>query len=435
MKKIFTVLITFTFIYQVRSQISSLVSLDMNGKLVYTPDEKGNIIPDFSMVGYHQGEKELPNLDIKITLSENIDSSIDRYEDIQNAIDSLSQFPVDENGHRGAILLKSGYYPISQTLKINSSGIVLPGEGKNENGTILELTASEQINFIEISGSSNVVRLGSSEVAVTDDFIPIGTKSINIESAEDYQIGDRIVYNHTTTDAWIELIEMDNLLEICGEGHSDWSASTLRYKRRITDINGNQITLDAPIVEPIEDGYQTASIMKYTWDEKIEECGIENMRLLSSFTSDEDEDHGWIAIDFKNIENAWAGDVDAYYFGFGCVSTRGGAYQVTISDCGMFDYKSRISGGRRYGFNSDDCDLILFKNCISDQGRHDFVQGSRTPGLNVYTNCLATNSYSDTRPHHRWSTGTLWDNVTTDNDINVQNRLCSGSGHGWAGTQ
>lgn len=34
---------------------SSLVKINAGGKLEYVPDEKGNIIPDFSLVGYHQG--------------------------------------------------------------------------------------------------------------------------------------------------------------------------------------------------------------------------------------------------------------------------------------------------------------------------------------------------------------------------------------------
>lgn len=414
------------------SQITSLVEIDENGNLTYTPDEMGNIIPDFSMVGYNNGLTEIPDVQVKFTL---IPESGDRYQDIQNTIDSLSNFPLDNNGHRGAILLKSGYYEVAQTLKIRASGIVIRGEGSDENGTIIEYTSNEQSNLFEFHGAGNVNRQGSTETFITDEYVPIGTKTITLKPGHNFLTGDRIVYNHHTSEEYINLLGMDKLEDICGDGHRNWSAGTLRYKRVIRNVDGNKITLDAPIVEPVEAGYQIASIMKYTWEEKIEECGIENIRLLSSYASDDDEDHGWIAIDFRNIENAWARNVKAYHFGYGCVSVRGGSYKVSILDCGMYDYKSRIAGGRRYGFNSDDCDLVLFKNCESDSGRHSFVQGSRTPGPNVYTNCIATNALSDEGPHHRWSTGTLWDNITTDDDINVQNRLCSGSGHGWAGVQ
>lgn len=47
---------------------------------------------------------------------------------------------------------------------------------------------------------------------------------------------------------------------------------------------------------------------------------------------------------------------------------------------------------------------------------------------------LAINTLNDDGPHHRWSTGLLFDNIKTGL-INVQNRADSGSGHGWTGAQ
>ena len=47
---------------------------------------------------------------------------------------------------------------------------------------------------------------------------------------------------------------------------------------------------------------------------------------------------------------------------------------------------------------------------------------------------MAKNANSDTGPHHRWASGLLFDNVEVQgNDIRVQNRRNSGSGHGWSG--
>ncbi|HXA00569.1 MAG TPA: hypothetical protein VNW99_01195 [Cytophagaceae bacterium] len=45
--------------------ITSLVSVGSDGKLKYTPDAKGNSIPDFSAVGYKNGEASLPNVAVK----------------------------------------------------------------------------------------------------------------------------------------------------------------------------------------------------------------------------------------------------------------------------------------------------------------------------------------------------------------------------------
>jgi hypothetical protein len=63
------------------------------------------------------------------------------------------------------------------------------------------------------------------------------------------------------------------------------------------------------------------------------------------------------------------------------------------------------------------------------------VDGSRTPGPNVFYNCTATEQKADLGPHHRWSTGILFDNITGDGQLRVQDRADSGSGHGWSGSQ
>jgi len=40
-----------------------------NGKLIYIPDEKGDIIPDFSRVGHHQRDVAIPDVKIAKTVS------------------------------------------------------------------------------------------------------------------------------------------------------------------------------------------------------------------------------------------------------------------------------------------------------------------------------------------------------------------------------
>src|ERR1043166_7360615 len=48
---------------------SRLLHVDKAGKLQYIPDEKGNILPDFSRVGYEQGDQPVPDLPVVKTVS------------------------------------------------------------------------------------------------------------------------------------------------------------------------------------------------------------------------------------------------------------------------------------------------------------------------------------------------------------------------------
>lgn len=78
----------------------------------------------------------------------------------------------------------------------------------------------------------------------------------------------------------------------------------------------------------------------------------------------------------------------------------------------------------------------LVTGCYARGGRHDYVNGARVPGPNVFVNSSAEQMRSDIGPHHRWATGSLFDNIVAQGyEIRVQNRRTSGSGHGWAGAQ
>jgi hypothetical protein len=83
---------------------------------------------------------------------------------------------------------------------------------------------------------------------------------------------------------------------------------------------------------------------------------------------------------------------------------------VTVEDSTCLDPVSRISGSRRYPFTISG-QLRLVQRCFARNGRHDFAQGSLSPGPNVFLDCASEKSHSDTGPHHRWAAGPLYDNV------------------------
>jgi hypothetical protein len=81
---------------------------------------------------------------------------------------------------------------------------------------------------------------------------------------------------------------------------------------------------------------------------------------------------------------------------------------------------------------------VLIMRVRSETGRHDFVTGANTPGPNVFLDSRAEKSRSELGPHHRWATGTLFDNVVHNSTngkqiIGTYNRGNSGTGHGWSG--
>ena len=409
---------------------SRFVSFSKEGNPVYHPDLKGNIIPDFSRVGYGAGDKPIPVLPVVKKISPGGTENDETL--IQSAIDELSKKPVDANGYRGAILLAKGTYKIPGTIKISAGGIVLRGEGNSEDGTRIISLTKKQDPLISVSGSGEIKEIQGTRVKITDSYVPTGATSLHVASAQSFRVGDKIIVYRPGTDAWVKDLKMDQI-ESRG-GTNQWTAReyNLSFERTITAIKGSSISIDNPIVLALEEKYGGGEIFKYNFEGRISQVGIENIYCESTFETDTSENHSWDAVAFNKIENGWVKQVSARYFAYSCVNLGSFARNISVLDSKCFDHKSVITGGRRYSFNNTG-QLNLFMNCHTSDGRHDFVTGARTLGPNVFVNCDAVKTHADIGPHHRWSAGTLYDNIQTDGEINIQDRGNWGSGHGWAG--
>ena len=407
---------------------SKFVKVNKDGTLKYVPDEKGNIIPDFSRVGYYAGDKEIPNVAVVKTLN----PSDNAMGEIQSAIDEVSKMPLDKNGFRGTILLKKGIYKIPGIIKISASGIVLRGEGDKESGTKLIAETKNKDALVSVSGTGNIKEVAGSRVKITDNYVPAGTFSFTVSDAKGFKKGDRIIVFRPGTKEWISDLKMDQIVE--RQGTKQWQPQeyNLQFERVITKVDGNKVFIDNPIVMPLETKYGGGEIYKYSFEGRLSNVGIEYLYFESEYEKDTSENHAWDAVHFNKIENGWVRNVTAKYFAYSCVNLSGSAKNISVLNSNCFDHKSVITGGRRYSFNNDG-QQNLFMNCHATDGRHDFVTGARVHGPNVFVHCTAKRTHADIGPHHRWAMGTLYDNITTDGEINVQDRGQMGSGHGWSG--
>jgi hypothetical protein len=181
----------------------------------------------------------------------------------------------------------------------------------------------------------------------------------------------------------------------------------------------------------LEKRYGGGFVYKFTFN-RLQNIGIENMRLKSAFSGSQDEEHSWTAIEFQSAEHCWARNITSFYFANHCINLESKSRLITVENCHSKEPKSIITGGRRYSFNINGS-LCLVKNCTTTEGRHDYVNGARVCGPNVFTGSTSVKTHADIGPHHRWAMGTLFDKIDSDGEINVQDRDDSGTGHGWAG--
>jgi hypothetical protein len=429
-----------------------------DGRLVYVPDEQGNTIHDASHAGYAGGGVPIPTVPVKVTIWP---VAGDNTENIQAAIDKVSALAPDKSGFRGAVLLRAGYYKMAMPLRIQASGVVLRGEGMGDTGTVLVGTGTgrppapagaggpgggfggAQSSLVHIAGASGVTTKDETKQVIVDESVPVGARSFTVTSARGFKRGDAVIVRRVGNEEWIAAIGMN------GETpQSRWKPFNLDWDRVVTDVQGNTISIDAPLTCAIEKRWGGGEVMKYEDPGRIEKVGVENLRGMSEFdptvrtkeygnmdrpnyVAEEyyaDENHYRNFITFDNMRNGWVRNATALHFVYSMVGTARGSKWITVQDCVSREPISRRMGARRFTFALRG-QLALVQRCHSDKGRHSFMTGQPTASGNVFLDCKATNPYSSSEPHEQWATGSLYDNV----EAPLTARFWKNISIGWAG--
>lgn len=388
-------------------------------------DENGDIIPDFSRVGYRWSDREIPDYDVVTALSPPADGA-DATELIQSAINAVPG--------QGAILLRKGTYNVSGQIILNKSNVVLRGEGEE---TVIVAKGTSQRSLIYLGKGANRTLAGS-QTKVVGDYITVGTYCLELSGANGFRKGDKVVIAWVPTDAWISALKMDQIPpRTDGIEVKQWAAASYKlcWERTVLASSGKYVYLENPVVMPLESRFGSVYLQAYSYSGIISESGIENMTLQSDYASDEDEDHSWTAVEVCAAEHCWVRNVVSRYFSFSCVDLKAGAKNITVESCICKEPKALTAGSRKYGFYFTAGQQCLVKNCRSYGSRHGFSSSSTACGPNVFLDCEEIDGNGgDCGPHMRWASSVLYDNVKTNQILRVQDRSFMGSGHGWAGT-
>ncbi|KAK9765686.1 hypothetical protein K7432_005780 [Basidiobolus ranarum] len=375
-----------------------------------------DIVPDFSYAGYEAGAKPIPeNIPSLVTLTPSSGNTDDTAR-IQQAVNTLGSKPIDSGtGYRGALLLQSGVYRIAQSIQIGYTGVIIRGD-LNGNTTIIATVGSFQI-----------------QVATSD--------------IQNLNVGDDVIVGRVGNDPWIRELRMDDLSSRDPENRQskNWTPFDLLFTRSISYINSETgtIVLDSPLTSSFEDKWGGGYVYKYNYPGRISHVGIEYINGVSIFnpaivsrTDDgkdyySDELHADSFVTFERLQHGYVRKVTGKHFN-NFVITVNNTRWVTVQDCAYSEPVSIIEGTKRYAyFIEDGSEMILHQRNYASQARHAFIVGAKVTGPNVFYNCTSIDDYDTSEPHHRWSVGGLFDNVSAD--IAVQDREYYGTGHGWAG--
>ena len=417
---------------------------------MYGTDTYGNRIPDFSSAGYGGGGVEIPSVAVRGTLDAL--SSGDDTPRIQAAIAKLSQLPLDEKGFRGALLLHAGTYRIAGTIKLDTSGIVLRGEGNGKEGTTLVAEGLPR-TLVRVGGEGSWQEAGARH-RILDEYVPIGANSITVDDDHDLKAGDRIIVNWSMDAAFIHAIGMDRIpARRDGRTVRQWEPGMgLKFDRRIVAVEhtdkGERITLDAPLTNVMY-RRDEATVWRYTFPGRISHAGIENLRADGSAfektpnfgnpqtLDDQDRFVGGGYFDalfaaFDSVEDAWMRNVEVTHFSR-IASIEQFARAVTVEHIEGVDINTPETRAPAHAFGIDGQQSLVQECSITGSYNHVWMTQSRVAGPNVFRWCSAKGVHLDAGAHERWATGTLYEELHIEGTINIQNRSNMGTGHGWSG--
>ena len=408
--------------------VRRFVQSGADGQLVYTADARGNRVPDFSHAGYGGGAA-IPDVPVRVVIPPGPGDNGPR---VQAAIDFVSGLGPDANGFRGAVLLPAGRYEIRGQLRIGASGVVVRGQGSV---TVLVAAGTDRRALIQVRGKPDRVTEGKI-YPVAGAYVPVGAHALRLDSTEGLKIGDPVQVEHPGTKEWIAAVGMDRFPSRDTGSYLDWRPGTVdvRWDRVVTKIDGNTITLDAPLTTALDAAHGRGTVRRYAWPGRVRRVGVENLRCESAFdpANPHDEDHAWTGVTVENAEDVWVRRISFAHFAGSAVAVWETAKRVTVEDCDSTAPVSEVGGYRRHTFFTGG-QQTLFLRCTADGGRHDFAVGHLAAGPNAFVHCKATNASQFSGPIGSWASGVLCDNVTIDGGgLALTNRETDDQGVGWA---
>lgn len=423
---------------------------ESGGTLSFPKDGSGYRVPDFSYVGYQYGA-DLPTYGVEygytaagdltgdLATGSSIAVSEANKLAIQNHIDAVEALTPNAYGYRGTVYIPAGTWFVRDhdySLNVQQSGIVIRGAG--EGVTVLQEYAHDNSPqmFIQLGleGSQDTAVKGNYydegqtgtnwniETAVVD----IGDMSFDVATGHGLAVDDEIIIYHPCTQAWLDAIEggvgdqWDSTDHPEGNNPDPWEVGDvpIRYWRTVTAVDGDTITIDAPLFYPLVKSIAQCTVYKYT-EPFLQELGIENITLDAyQYGSDEasTSPSGYFrGVEFRNVKHGWARNVTVRNFRREGIFQRF-SRQISWKEVNSINPHAPIEDSERYNFSADGGQNVLYEDCYGNRGRHTFVtNGWASDSGFVMLRCSAVDPYDKSESgHQRWATGFLWDQFYTD---------------------
>lgn len=363
-------------------------------------------LDDFSYVGYYLGTRNLGDVPAN-------QFPVAPADDITDAVQAAIEAAGAAGG--GRVVIPAGTFTISRSIEIPFNNISIEGAGSDL--TTLNVPDSYRVTSIRYEGVFTFGRRISQSrvdgwlhqgaiVAGVSTVVNRGDATVVVDDSSRLNVGDWIVLQQYF---WQDLVDRNS-------GYPDhwvpnsWTFS-FSYLRQILSIDGNAVTVDAPIpwtLDPSNNAIQVRlnnGLMK-------ENVGISGL----TFNFANNIDPGTMRpegapVYFEGVRNGWASDVRANNIPrFGLYTQV--AARITIQDCTVTGAQDYGGGGYGYGFDIYGSQNVLVRRCWGENTRHNFTSQRSFTSMLVMTRCTSVNATQPDDTHHSFEHAILWDRFT-----------------------
>ncbi|AOZ97958.1 DUF4955 domain-containing protein [Flavobacterium commune] len=350
-----------------------------------------NLLPDFSYVGYHQGEKEIPNVtNYKIfdvtTFGAKPNDDISDKIAIQKAIDAANK-----NGS-GIVFFPKGRFLVNEESDATNSiiskkgNIIFRGSGSGLNGT--ELYMKNTLPPADPSKMWTVPPLflftsggADKKIGFITKAAAVGDCTIELNTIEGLESGD-----------WIVLKLLDNNKDLIvaelktQQVEPTWSylvnkGIDVKVYYQIKSIKNNKLILKAPVSYTIDPKYKW-EVSKFA---NSEEIGIEDVAFVGNWKEkfvhhrSWQDDSGYTMLRINRTTNSWMKN---------CRFTDCSVAAIVLQSANISVLNCKIDGNSGHeAITSNGSTNVLIANCVDEASQwHSF--GSSHGSMNtVILNC------------------------------------------------
>lgn len=380
----------------------------------YKHNKSTSILPDFSYVGYHNGNDPIPTVNHTVF-------NVTNYGAIPN--DNLSDRAAIEaaitaaktNGS-GIIFFPPGRFRINevgdsdtQSILINGSNIVFRGSGSGPGGTELFMSRTMQPTDPNVLYSTpkmfSINSGGSSALAGTiTTAANIGDFNITLTSKGSLVVGDRIVLTMLSTDPALLTYEIGTKTP-----SSTWDITTrgveVKVYHRIKSISGNTLTLYEPLTYPINPIHNW-SVSRFA---SISELGFEDIAFVGNWKTSFvhhrswQDNSGYSIMNISRMFDSWIRRCRFTDVNVALVISSGG--NITVQDCEVTG-----NGGHEAIFNNGATNVLISN--VEDKAGQWHSIGVAETSMNTVLHNVTYPSTTSFECHASQPRNTLFDNVT-----------------------